>query len=189
MSKAFAAGGLLALIFGFFGFRQKPAAASLPADTGPVPGGTVSIDTPRIVGMGSAEPDQAELTALARTIWGEARGEGGAGRRAVAAVIMNRVRSGRYPNTVQGVVFQPWQFSMWNAGDPNGAQARAVTASDALYAEALRIARQALAGELTDPTGGALHYYASWLPQKPYWAAGAYESARIGNHIFLTGVS
>lgn len=104
--------------------------------------------------------DPVEKDWLARTIWGEARGDGAAGMRAVAAVIMNRVASRRYPNTVQGVVLQPWQFSMWIAGEPNGAAARAVTDADRNFRTALGIAEDALTGRLSDPTDGATLYYA-----------------------------
>lgn len=128
-----------------------------------------------------------EVDALARTIWGEARGEGQTGMEAVASVIMNRVRSARFPNTVQGVVYQPYQFSMWNAGDPNGAQARAVTSADPNFALALQIAQAAYEGRLADPTGGALHYAISTLT--PAWASAATGSVTIGHHTFYTGVA
>lgn len=143
--------------------------------------------------MGYADGSQgaaysgAEL-ALARTIWGEARGEGYAGMQAVANVIMNRVYSSRFPNTVEGVCYQPNQFSMWNAGDPNGAKAMAATQADQNFANALDIATKAVAGRLPDLTGGALHYYANSIAA-PYWVAYATGQVQIGNHIFVQGVA
>lgn len=62
---------------------------------------------------------------LARTIYGEARGESISGQEAIASVILNRVafakRRGRYwwGNTIAGVCLAPWQFSCWNENDPN----------------------------------------------------------------------
>jgi spore germination cell wall hydrolase CwlJ-like protein len=162
---------------------SNPFANNLTQPTAPVPheGGSpaASFAMP-------AEPPGMDV--LARTIWGEARGEGKRGMEAVAAVIMNRVASPRFPDTVEGVCKAPWQFSTWNAGDPNLPRVLSVTASDRNFAIALGIARRALTGKLKDPTGGALHYYANWI-EPPNWARGAKVSARIGKHIFLTGVA
>lgn len=125
----------------------------------------------------------SELDILARTIWGEARGEGASGMAAVAAVIMNRVRSPAWPNTIRGVVLQPWQFSMWNKGDPNGAQAMAVTEADPAFRTALAVAVAAMGG--ADPTGGANHYHADSVV--PKWASAMQKVGAIGNHIFYRG--
>lgn len=114
---------------------------------------------------------QHELTLLARVIYAEAAGEPYVGKVAVGAVVLNRVHSLSFPDTIEGVVYEPWQFScvgnwMFNAY-PNQ--------------ESINAAKDALAG--WDPTGGALFYFNyhvvtnSWLWSKP--AAGA-----IGNHWF-----
>ncbi|TAN54915.1 MAG: cell wall hydrolase, partial [Rhodospirillales bacterium] len=99
---------------------------------------------------------------LARTIWGEARGESKAGREAVAAVVMNRVgvagrHGGRFwwGNDVVSVCLKPWQFSCWNANDPNRAKLQAVDENNRVFAQCRRIADAALTGELDDPTDGA----------------------------------
>ncbi|MCB9988651.1 MAG: cell wall hydrolase [Rhodospirillales bacterium] len=129
-----------------------------------------------------------EIDTLARTIWGEARGEGSAGMEAVAAVIMNRVKvaesKGSYwwGNTVIGVCRKPWQFSCWNASDPNRERLIAVDEKDLYFATALRIARRAVYGVLPDPTGGATHYHAAGL--SPSWIKGQRPSGVIGRHIF-----
>ena len=66
-----------------------------------------------------------DVDALARTVFGEARGECLSGQEAVASVILNRVAfSGRrggywWGNTVYEVCHKPWQFSCWNQNDPN----------------------------------------------------------------------
>lgn len=59
---------------------------------------------------------------LAKTIWAEARGEGPGAMRAVAQVIVNRLRSGRYGRSIRDVVTARSQFSCWSPGDPNRAK-------------------------------------------------------------------
>jgi spore germination cell wall hydrolase CwlJ-like protein len=61
----------------------------------------------------------SERFMLALCVWREARGETERGQELVAQVILNRVRDLRWPDTVVGVVTQRWQFSAFNAGDPN----------------------------------------------------------------------
>lgn len=71
-----------------------------------------------------------EIDLLARTAWGEARGEGVSGMQAVINVVQNRVaRGGWWGATIEDVVLKPWQFSAWNANDPNRAKLLAVDAS------------------------------------------------------------
>lgn len=151
------------LVNSFFGSTQQPAAPAV---------------------------DPVEKDWLARTIWGEGRGEGASGMRAIAAVIMNRVAHRRYPSTVQGVVRQPQHFSMWNAGEPNGIAASAVTDADAAFRTALQIADDALSGRLVDPTGGATMYYSpsAMVPKGsvPGWNFNVLrQSATIGKHVFF----
>lgn len=136
-----------------------------------------------------AEPvvDAAAIDVLARTLWGEARGEGVAGMEAVAAVIINRLRwPARYGADVVAVCRAARQFSCWNEGDPNRAKLLAVDARDAAFAAALRIARRALAGALRDPVDGACHYHAAGI--SPRWARGRAPCAIIGGHLFYNDV-
>ncbi len=124
---------------------------------------------------------------LARTIWGEARGETVRGMEAVAAVVMNRVaRPGWWGRTVASVCTKAYQFSCWNEGDPNRPKLLAVTEADPVFAIAQRIARRAIAGTLNDPTGGATHYHAAAI--LPRWAAHKTPCARIGRHLFYNDV-
>ncbi len=90
---------------------------------------------------------EMEIDVLARTLWGEARGEGSTGMEAVASVILNRVevakRRGHYwwGNKIIQVCQKPYQFSCWNKQDPNFKKLIAVTADDMHFATAQRVAR------------------------------------------------
>lgn len=127
--------------------------------------------------------DNNEIDLLARTIWGEARGEGTQGMQAVANVIMNRVKKGGwYGATVQDVVLKPYQFSVWNKDDPNREKALAVTTADPQFWTAKKLASLAYNGQLDDITGGAVNYHANYV--KPAWAESMTRTATIGKHIF-----
>jgi N-acetylmuramoyl-L-alanine amidase len=122
---------------------------------------------------------------LARTIWGEARGEGATGMHAVANVITNRVNNPKWwGNSFRSVCLYPYQFSCWNKNDPNRAKILAVTNYDVNYFDAVNIATAAINGNLSDITNGALNYYAKGSPM-PVWAENATPCAEIGNHIFF----
>jgi spore germination cell wall hydrolase CwlJ-like protein len=130
---------------------------------------------------------------LARTIFGEARGEPVRGKEAVAAVVMNRVRrahtaGGSYwwGSTVEEICRRPWQFSCWNPHDPNRTKIETVDPKNRVFQSCLRIARRALAGTLSDPTGGATHYHSKRV--YPPWAKGRAPSAEIANHLFYADV-
>ncbi len=130
-----------------------------------------------------------DIDILARTIWGEARGEGRSGMEAVAAVVMNRFHTSAWYSaaTVAGVAMKKYQFSAWNQNDPNYDKLINVTANDPYFALALEIAKNAISGNLEDKTGGATHYYSnSILP--PIWTQGGEKVAQIGKHIFYKGV-
>lgn len=88
-----------------------------------------------------------DVELLARLIHGEARGEPYVGMVAVGAVVLNRVKSSKFPNTIAGVIYQSGAFDAVADGQINltpGEQSR-------------RAARDALNG--WDPTGGCLYYY------------------------------
>lgn len=121
---------------------------------------------------------------LARTIWGEARGENTHGMHAVANVIMNRANHPRWwggPD-IASVCKRPWQFSVWNSGDPNRGPMLTVTTRDPQFAEAWRIAEAAAAGQLEDITHGADHYHATHV--SPNWSWGRAPVTQIGRHRF-----
>lgn len=130
---------------------------------------------------------------LARTLWGEARGEGLAGQIAVAWTIRNRVEDGKakswWGEGYAGVCLKPYQFSCWNKNDPNfpylsGAQ----PIPSKQFAQAQRAADLVISGAEADITNGATHYYATTMPKAPAWAKNATQTFRLGHHIFFKGV-
>lgn len=120
---------------------------------------------------------------LTSAIYYEAGNESEAGRRAVAQVVLNRVRHPAYPDTVCGVVYQGT-----DRGDTlcqftfgcDGALAR--RADPALWAEARAIAVEALSGSVYAPVGLATHYHT--LAVKPGWSRSLTPAAIVGAHIF-----
>jgi N-acetylmuramoyl-L-alanine amidase len=130
-----------------------------------------------------------EVDTLARTIWGEARGEGSAGMQAVACVILNRLHISQerngfwWGNNLIEICQKPYQFSCWNKDDPNRKKMMQVTSQEDLhFASAVRIARRGIYASLQDLTGGSDHYHA--VSVMPYWAKYEKPICVIGNHIF-----
>jgi Cell Wall Hydrolase len=126
-----------------------------------------------------------DVLTLARTIFGEARGEPNAGREAVGHVVINRVNSHRFKDSVGGVCLQPMQFSCFNVGDPNRRiiLAQKLDSSDAVFQECVSAAKRVIAGAVADNTGGATHYYAKTIAP-PSWTVGATFTVEIGVHRF-----
>jgi N-acetylmuramoyl-L-alanine amidase len=112
-----------------------------------------------------------ELTLLARAVYSEARGEPYVGQVAIAAVIMNRLQSPHFPNTVAGVIFQRNAFTAVQDGqfwlEPD--------------ATAYAAAWDAVRG--WDPTGGALYYF-NPATATSEWIWTRKQTGKIGNHIF-----
>ena len=132
-------------------------------------------------------PERAADT-LARTIYGEARGEPWAGKLAVAHVVINRAVSDTewWGDSVTSVCRHPFQFSCWNDGDPNRDLIETVSLSDRAYVECYAAALRALSGGTDDPTAGATHYHAHGV--EPSWAAGKDPCAMIGGHLFYGNI-
>jgi len=135
--------------------------------------------------------NEAEAHLLAATIWGEARSEGEDGMRAVAHVMMNRIGS-RFGENLETVILTPYQFSVWNRGDPNrrlvSNPERFATGGIALetWVQAQRIAREVLSSQSVDPTGGALFYHTRAI--RPSWSRQGVGRQVIGAHIFYADV-
>ena len=126
---------------------------------------------------------EGERTA-ALTVWGEARGEDEAGRRAVAWGLRTRLDTGRWGSTLDAVCKAKWQFSCWNANDPNRAKMEALPEDDPVYVECLRVVREVMASPSNDdPTNGATHYFAV-----PMWAVDKTPVLTHGRHWFFNTV-
>jgi spore germination cell wall hydrolase CwlJ-like protein len=122
-----------------------------------------------------------------RTIWMEARGDGEAAMRAVAHVLVNRLKTRRWGSTLAQVCLAPLQFSSWNTSDPNRRAMAALDDDDSLLNEIRIYLADALSGE-PDPTNGSTHYYATTIAA-PNWIQGAKLQAQIGRQLFYSGVA
>lgn len=128
-------------------------------------------------------PIDQQIDIMARTMWGEARGEGTGGMLAVGLVIYNRAASPRWwGKDIISVCHAPRQFSCWNVADPNHAVTLAVTPADNQFAEALDLAAEIIVGGKFDITMNADHYHADYV--NPAWAKGRQPVAIIGRHRF-----
>ena len=136
--------------------------------------------------------NEQEVDILARTIFGEARGEPLAGQEAIASVVLNRVMFSKvkkgywWGNTVIEVCQKPWQFSCWNKNDTNYQLLSQDISSNKYFQICRRIALRALAGVLEDKTFGATHYHLRSL--RPKWSIGKIPCTEIGNHIFYNDI-
>lgn len=130
-----------------------------------------------------------DIVYVARTIWGEARGESQLGKVAVGWVIRNRRDSGKWfgQGTLTNICLRPWQFSCWNENDPNSQKALDVELDDPLLQKCLHAALTALHGMESDPTSGATHYYVAGTPE-PDWAKGKTPTCTIGVHRFFADI-
>ncbi len=127
----------------------------------------------------SAQPQPAELsrelTCLAGAVYFEAKSESLVGQLAVGRVVVARSKSGRFPESYCGVVYQPSQFSFVRGG---GMPAIPKASRD--WKEAVAIAQIAHAGTWQSPTEGALFFHAAYV--SPGWRLK--RLARIDNHVF-----
>ena len=119
----------------------------------------------------SATIISADHRLLSKLVYAEARGESYKGQVAVAAVVLNRVASASFPNTISGVIYQSGAFSCVSNGSINNTP----------DATAIRAARDALNG--WDPTGGCLYYY-NPKATSDQWIRTRTVKTVIGNHRF-----
>lgn len=142
----------------------------------------------RVVSIDNSAPTDQRL--LAATMWAEARGEGITGMKAVGHVIINRLDSHRFGNSLQQVVFHPNQFSSWNSNDVNDQLLQSIDANPPtgrdleMWMIAQTLARDILEGHSTDPTEGALFYHDTSV--NPRWAKPNLMLTQIGTHIFYS---
>ena len=130
------------------------------------------------------QPDMYDVDVVARTVYGEARGESQEGRIAVAKVIVNRWRHSG--GSLESVCKKPKQFSCWNVDDPNYPIIKDVTYADQVFLQCLSAVAVALDLKAADPTKGSRHYHAPRV--SPYWAVGHTPVVEIGGHVFYNDV-
>ena len=158
-------------INGIYDNNTTKAVISFQSDNNLDLTGTVDDATSVALGVSSSEQTNNDLYLLAKLIHSEARGEPYTGQVAVGAVVLNRVKDAGFPNTLQGVIYQPWAFTALHDGqfnlEPN--------------ATAYQAAQDAMNG--WDPSYGSLYYY------NPATATSSWIFTRttvvvIGNHVF-----
>jgi len=115
---------------------------------------------------------QSDIEIMARTIHGEARGEPYMGQVAVGAVIINRILSNEFPDTIKGVIYQKNQFTAVSDGQIH------YTPNNTAY----RAAREAING--VDPTLGSLYYYNPETAQNKSFFNTRKFVVSIGDHVF-----
>lgn len=127
------------------------------------------------------------LDTLARTLYGEARGEPDEGVIAVAQVILNRANKPKWwGRDIKSVCQKAWQFSCWNKADPNREKLIALTEKSPQFLRCLHIGAGVMAGLYADLVQGATHYHADgWAPD---WAEGKTPCVTIGRHHFYNNV-
>ena len=153
-------------------------------------GTTETVDVkPPITELSEPVPnyDAEDRDYLIRTIVFEAADEPDEGKAAVAYVILNRKRSGRWGDNIKDVVTRPWQFEPWMT---RRREMEKFAQDDARYQSAARIADAVLTGEMPDPTAGATHFLNPTIVRQrrggslPSWARG--EGQPIGKRTFYS---
>jgi N-acetylmuramoyl-L-alanine amidase len=153
----------------------KPTAPAGGGGSGAGAGGgtnkTVTSGSKNLTPSSNLGFSEQDIKLMANAVNGEARGEPYIGQVAVAAVILNRVQSASFPNSISGVIFQPGAFTAVADGQiwltPNESSKKAV--------------RDAING--WDPSGGCLYYFnpvtatSKWIWTRP-------QVKQIGKHIF-----
>ena len=165
---------------GIFGAKTKAAVVAFQKKNGLTADGIIGTRTAQALGISlsgttssssSSSASSTDLNLLARVVYGEARGEPYTGQVAVAAVVLNRVRSSSFPNSVAGVVYQSGAFDCVSDGQIN------LTPNQSAY----NAAKDALNG--WDPTYGCLFYYNPRTATSK-WMLWRTVKLSIGNHAF-----
>lgn len=160
---------------GIYGPLTKKAVRYFQSKNGLAVDGIVGPATARALGMtlwssGSSQSSN-DLNLLARCVYAEARGEPYTGQVAVAAVVLNRVKNASFPNTIAGVIYQPYAFTAVDDGQIN------LTPNSTAY----KAAQDALNG--WDPTYGCLYYY-NPATATSSWIWSRQTVLTIGKHVF-----
>ena len=149
---------------GIFGSKTQTAVKQFQKNNGLVADGIVGAKTAQALGMtlsssssSNSSYNSSDIYLLAKCIHAEARGEPYLGQVAVGAVVLNRVKSSAFPNSISGVIYQPYAFTAVIDGQIN------LEPNETAYSAA----RDAMNG--WDPTNGCLYYYnpatatSSWI--------------------------
>lgn len=169
---------------GIYGSKTKAAVVKFQKKNGLAPDGIIGDKTLKAMGITSSmltsggssssstgKYSNSDVQLLARLIYAEARGEPYKGQVAVGAVVLNRVKSSSFPNTISGVIYQPYAFTCVNDGQINLSP----------NSTAVNAAKDAMNG--WDPSYGCIYYYnpkiatSSWIFSRP-------TVVTIGNHVF-----
>lgn len=133
-----------------------------------------------------------EFRLLSMTVFLEAAGESEEGKIAVANVIANRVADSRYPDTIKGVVHQPWQFSCWNQGPDDivwrNRRLNGYLESPA-YLGSMKAAAGVFFGLYAENTEGSCHYCTTAVVEDTAWAKDQTPAVIIGAHSFFNQVA
>ncbi|MDO4564446.1 MAG: spore cortex-lytic enzyme [Clostridia bacterium] len=165
------------VVDGIFGSGTENAVKYFQRTNGLAVDGIVGTQTAKALGMTlsssqtTASSNSSDVYLLAQCVYGEARGEPYKGQVAVASVVLNRVKSSKFPNSIAGVIYQSGAFDAVSDGQiyltPNET--------------AIKAAKDAMNG--WDPTGGCIYYYnpatatSKWMLSRPV-------SLTIGRHAF-----
>ena len=161
---------------GIYGSKTVEAVKYFQRKNGLTVDGIAGTNTLRAMGITSSNStgttnSSSDLNLLSKIVYGEARGEPYAGQVAVAAVVLNRVKSASFPNTIAGVIYQKGAFDAVSDGQINLAP----------NSTAKKAAQDAMNG--WDPSYGAIYYFnpntatSKWIWSRPV-------TVTIGNHRF-----
>ena len=158
-------------IDGILGQGSVQAIKNFQRDNGLSVDGIVGAKTAAKLKISLSTQNSNDLYLLAKCVHAEARGEVYVGQVAVAAVILNRVKSPEFPNTISGVIYQPWAFTAVHDGQIN------LEPNQSAY----NAARDAMNG--WDPTYGCLFYYNPEVATSK-WIFTRQTVVTIGKHVF-----
>ncbi len=164
---------------GVYGAKTTAAVKYFQRKNGLTADGIVGAKTLAALGISSGSSSSStsstysdsDVNLLAKLIYGEARGESYVGQVAVGAVVMNRIKSASFPNTMAGVIYQSYAFTAVSDGQIN------LTPN----ATAKKAAQDAMNG--WDPTYGAIYYY-NPATATSSWIFSRSTTVTIGNHVF-----
>lgn len=170
-SKLYDLGYFTGTIDGIFDDETISAIMKYQEENGLDATGELDSVTTASLGVSSSAQTNSDLYLLAKLIHSEARGEPYVGQVAVGAVVLNRVKDPGFPNTLEGVIYQPWAFTALHDGqfdlEPNST--------------AYQAAQDALNG--WDPSYGSIYYY-NPATATSSWIFSRTTVVTIGNHVF-----